>query len=78
MQLHLATDFPHVLRPNDLSVMGDAYLLAMVDHNGTDLDPEALARVILRFYRKGLFDRHKLAALSLLALAKRPSRDVAI
>ncbi|MFN7023592.1 MAG: hypothetical protein ACK4QP_03545 [Pseudorhizobium sp.] len=71
MQPHFARDFPHVLRPNDLSVMGDAYLLAMVDHNGTDLDPEALARMILRFYRKGLADSHKLAALALLAVAPR-------
>jgi hypothetical protein len=53
--------------------MGEAYLLAMIDHNGPDLDPEALARVILRFYRKGLMDHHKLAAVSLLAVAPHPS-----
>jgi hypothetical protein len=72
MHPHFAKDFPHVLRPNDLSVMGEAYLLAMVDHSGPDLDPEALARMILRFYRKGLVDSHKLAALSLLAVAPHP------
>ena len=69
MHPHFTRDFPHVLRPHDMSVMGEAYLLAMVDQGGTDLDPEALARMILRFYRKGLADSHKLAALALLAVA---------
>lgn len=73
MHPHFASDFPHVLRPNDLSIMGEAYLLAMVDHNGPNLDPEALARMILRFYRNGLMDHHKLAAVSLLAVAPHSS-----
>jgi hypothetical protein len=76
MHQHFAKDFPHVLRPNDLSIMGEAYLLAMVDHNGLDFDSEALARMILRFYRKGLVDSHKLAAVSLLAVAPHSSTSL--
>lgn len=73
MHSHYGLDFPHILGPDDLATMGQAYLLAMVELDGKDVDSQAVARTILRFYRKGLVDRHKLAALSSLAVLPRQS-----
>lgn len=77
MHPHSARDFPHILCPDDLATMAQAYLLAMVEMDGKDVDPEAVARMILRFYRRGLVDRHKLAALSALAVAPQASGKAA-
>lgn len=74
MHRHSANDFPDILYPHDLAIMGEAYRLAMLDLGGEEVDSDAVSRMILRFYRRGLVDRDKLATLSALAVAPRPSR----
>lgn len=71
MHPHHARDFPDILHPHDLAIMGEAYLLAVVDFDAREIDSDSVARMILKFYRKGLVDRHKLAGLSALAVARR-------
>lgn len=73
LHLHYACDFPHILYPHDLAIMSEAYRLALLDLGGKEVDPHAVSRMILRFYQRGLVDRHKLATLAALAVAPRPS-----
>lgn len=53
-----------VFSPIDLHTMREAYLMALADEDCGDLldDQEVLGRIIVRLYRMGLVDPHKLAA----------------
>ncbi|KEQ02751.1 hypothetical protein GV68_20000 [Pseudorhizobium pelagicum] len=48
MHPHSARCFRHILCPDDLATMSPAYLLAMLEMDGKDVGPKAVARMILK------------------------------
>ena len=61
-------DFPEILEPKDLSVMRGAVVSAVerLERGGVEADKEAIAKIVFRFYRRGLVEPQKLTAIALL------------
>lgn len=60
--------YPEVLDPHDLSSMGEAMVLALerLRSDGRSVETEAVARLVLRLYRRGLVEPRKLAEVVVL------------
>ncbi len=60
--------FPDILEPKDLAIMRGAVSSAArrLDFEGATVHKEAIAKVVLDFYRNGLVDPQKLNAAVLL------------
>lgn len=71
MRQQLSPNFTGVFQPEDLVIMGHAYLLAIIGIKETPREEEAVARTIIRLYRKGMIYPEKLADLAVLLTSSR-------